>query len=148
MNSRKIIHRDIKPDNILVDFVNLKTKEIKICLADFGFAIRQKDIAGSLRCGTPAYMAPEIIKNKNYDEKSDIFSLGATIYTLITNEPLINVVNMQDLFKLVKNLDLSYQLQRLEGCAPPLKDLVSKMLKIKPDKRISCEEALAHPLFK
>lgn len=75
-----ILHRDIKPQNILVDNDIIK-------ISDFGFArsFEQNELITTF-CGSPLYMAPEIIKNKEYNTKSDIWSLGVIIYELFAKE--------------------------------------------------------------
>lgn len=80
MHSKGIMHRDIKPENlILKDSQN--DSEIKI--ADFGLAasIHNNDLLFK-RCGTPGYVAPEILEDERYDEKVDIFSAGVILYIL------------------------------------------------------------------
>jgi serine/threonine protein kinase len=79
LHSREIIHRDIKLDNILMVSQHSDT-EIKI--GDFGFACYFKDIPSSNKCGTPGYVAPEILNGSKYDEKADMFSTGIVLYIL------------------------------------------------------------------
>jgi serine/threonine-protein kinase ULK/ATG1 len=64
-------------------------EEIDLRLADFGFAIHDQQILSHARCGTPAFMAPEIIKGWEYGTKADIFSIGSIIYFIYTKKPLI-----------------------------------------------------------
>ncbi|CAD8111575.1 unnamed protein product [Paramecium sonneborni] len=80
IHSKKIIHRDLKPDNIL-----FRNREDPI-IADFGFAdfYREDGIYLFQKCGTRNYIAPEIITNKNYDYKVDIYSLGVVFHQLLT----------------------------------------------------------------
>ena len=79
MHNRGIMHRDIKPENLILKDEN----EYDIKLADFGLAEYQdkKDLLFK-RCGTPGYVAPEILDDKPYDTKVDIFSAGAILYIL------------------------------------------------------------------
>lgn len=77
-----VCHRDLKPENILID----KSDEIKVI--DFGLSKHLDKNIRSLksRVGTPAYMAPEVIKGHEYDLKCDVWSLGVTMYNLLTGQ--------------------------------------------------------------
>ena len=83
MHKHHIIHRDIKPENILLSSIN-DTTGIK--LIDFGLATKLTSENANFKiCGTPGYVAPEIINSEGeaiYDEKCDIFSCGAILYNL------------------------------------------------------------------
>lgn len=82
MHRRNIVHRDIKPDNILI----IDKKELKICISDLGLACRTNDNAETkVKCGTPGYVAPEILKNQPFTDKSDVFSMGCVFFNMITS---------------------------------------------------------------
>ncbi len=83
MHSKNIVHWDLKPENILLERKNDNNFEIKI--SDFGFSCFFDPIEGlELFLGSPLYMAPEIIQNKIYNEKVDIWSIGVITYKLLT----------------------------------------------------------------
>lgn len=85
MHKRGILHKDIKPANILLSA--RPKNNLKIKVADFGFSCKLDDkerIYG--RCGTPGYMAPEIFNNFGFTVKADIYSLGVIFYNLITGK--------------------------------------------------------------
>ena len=90
MHSKKLVHRDLKPSNILLKSDpgdSLLTSEIR--LADFGLSQKMIDYELLiLRCGTPGYIAPEILNQKPYDLKCDIFSIGCIIYYLLVGDHL------------------------------------------------------------
>lgn len=75
----KVIHRDVKPQNIMVRNVEQPND---ICLIDFSISDFYKEDGEYLhkRCGTPGYVAPEILENKLYDYKVDLFSTGVILY--------------------------------------------------------------------
>ena len=79
MHSKKIIHRDLKPENII--FKN--TSNIDIGIVDLGFATYEDDYDKLFkRCGTPGYVAPEILKDKPYECKVDVYSCGIIFYIM------------------------------------------------------------------
>ena len=80
LQQRNIIHRDIKPENILV--VNLNTWHIKLC--DFGWSTHSINENRMTFCGTPDYLAPELVTNVPYDYKVDNWSIGVLTFELLT----------------------------------------------------------------
>ena len=82
----KIVHRDLKPENILLVSKNQKIFSLK--LADFGFAKKLRhNKKETRRCGSPYYMAPELVSGKPYDFKADIWSIGVITYLLLSGKP-------------------------------------------------------------
>lgn len=82
MHRKNIIHRDIKPDNILL----LDKAELKICISDLGLACLATDeFETTLKCGTPGYVAPDVLKGVPFTTKSDIFSIASFFFNLLTN---------------------------------------------------------------
>ena len=85
MHRKNIIHRDIKPDNILL----MDRKDLKICISDLGMACLTRDeIETKLKCGTPGYVAPDVLKGAPFTTKSDIFSVGSFFFNLLANTNL------------------------------------------------------------
>lgn len=99
------MHRDIKPENILIKdevFFDLK-------LADFGLSeIMGKKENLFTRCGTPGYVAPEVLEDKKYDFKCDVFSCGVILYILLTGCSPFYGKNYQEILSRNRKCDVSY----------------------------------------
>jgi len=153
MQKESIIHRDLKLENILVKYINKEKNEIILKLTDYGISeIKNKKISG-LR-GTLDYIAPEILLNKVEEYKSsfDIFSLGIILYQIShkLNHPFIgnkyeifaaNYVNYYEKDNYKIEFDKSIKDDNF-------KDLITKMLKLNPENRLTWEEYFNHKFFK
>lgn len=146
LESKQIIHRDLKPDNIV--FREPKDLSHPV-LVDLGFATYIKDFAYLFtRCGTPGYVAPEILLDQPYDCKADVFSLGVTLYMLVNRG--VNPFISEDYQQLVDNnamgvVDYSQIEERW------LTPLIQQMLEPNPQQRPSAVQlinAYAHILEK
>eukprot|EP00826_Nyctotherus_ovalis_P037573 TRINITY_DN3435_c0_g3_i1.p1 TRINITY_DN3435_c0_g3~~TRINITY_DN3435_c0_g3_i1.p1 ORF type:complete len:828 (+),score=213.76 TRINITY_DN3435_c0_g3_i1:497-2980(+) len=135
-HSRGVIHRDIKLDNVLLN----KFGELKIC--DFGVSrVVPKDRPMTEQCGTPAYIAPEILKGAGYEGfAADIWSAGVALYAMLYGTVPFKSNNMKDLHALI--LKGKYTLK--EGVSKEGKDLVRRMLERNPYRRIMIPEILSH----
>ena len=92
-----IAHRDLKPDNIMVDMTNELDPGVK--LIDFGFAC-QSTQKMQVFCGTPAYMSPEICQKGKYDGvKADMWAAGILLYTMLFGKQPFRAVNENELYR-------------------------------------------------
>ena len=143
MHSNDILHRDIKPENILIKFIDsTKTKFIPK-IGDYGISRKLEDGKATTILGTPLYMSPEILMNKNeYDDKSDLFSLGIMIYQLhFQSFPFKFPKTMGELKK-------NYTAKKEKDCEDKLlDDLINKLLVFNSDDRISWDDYFKHPFF-
>jgi len=137
IHKKKIVHRDIKLDNILIDLTNT----IKIC--DFGVSRKiSKDEIMHEHCGTPAYIAPEIFENNGYTGfQCDIWSAGVTLYYILGGIQPFRASSIKDLEKKVITGDF----EPIEEVSEEANNLIKLMLKTDPKKRINEDKILNHP---
>lgn len=86
LHSRRVVHRDLKPENLILE--NASSLESNVKLVDFGFAQVETELTlrqpSRVLCGTPGYMAPEILRDKSYSAQVDMWSLGVVVYVLLS----------------------------------------------------------------
>ena len=139
LKEKGIIHRNIKPQNIFKFKTNDNSEEdFNIKLGNFDCAIYKKDISNSTTMGTFMYLAPEINKNELYDEKSDLWSLGVTLFELY-----FGVLPFGQNASINKVKDIIYEREIFiyrKSKIPTLDVLFRKLLTINPEERMSLEE--------
>ena len=98
MHKKRIAHRDIKLDNVLINQILAGDQEFDVRVADFGLAVFMTDNNHTLteRCGTPCYVAPEILRGEGYNTKCDIFSVGSILFNLVTGRFLFKGANKNE----------------------------------------------------
>lgn len=135
---KRIAHRDIKLENILFDsFYNIR-------LTDFGISRDFEENAEfHTICGSPSYLAPEIIKGEPYNTKSDIWGMGVVLYSMVNGKLPFNATNKKDLFNQILKEDIKFN----RNISDTLKDLINKMLNKNQYARISLEQIKEHPWF-
>ncbi|KAG0672144.1 hypothetical protein C6P43_002234 [Kluyveromyces marxianus] len=135
-----ICHRDLKPENLLLD---KKKKSIKI--ADFGMAaLETSDRLLETSCGSPHYASPEIVLGQKYHgSPSDVWSCGIILFALLTGHLPFNDDNVKKL--LLKVQSGKYQMP--QGLSVEAKDLISRILVVDPNKRITIDQILQHELL-
>ena len=144
LHNNNIIYRDIKPENILID----KTGHIK--LIDFGLSKTYKDNNEKIFtiCGTPFYLAPEVIEKKGYNNSADWWSLGCLMYEMLSGNPPFKIEGT-NIYSIKFNEPL-----KMDNCfSEEAKDLINKLLNVDPTKRLGygkngVEELKSHPYFK
>ena len=142
LHSLRIIHRDLKLANLFL------TDKLELKLGDFGLAIKLSK-EGERRktvCGTPNYIAPEILDGKTgHSYEVDIWSLGVIIYTLIIGKPPFEAPNVKTTYKRVRMNAYSFPNDSIISVAA--KDLIQKILVIDPSKRLTLQEIQDHYFF-
>jgi serum/glucocorticoid-regulated kinase 2 len=144
LHSKGIVYRDLKPENILMD------DQGYLKLADFGMAKKLKgDEKAMSFCGTPEYLAPEIITMEGHDKMADWWSFGILLFEMLCGLPPFYVENLDKMYELIKNSSVKFP--RRITLSEEAKDVIRKLLEKNPKKRLGSqsgiEEIKSHPFF-
>ena len=144
-HANNIVHKDLKPENVLLE----KKKEItSIKIIDFGTAQKfnpEKKMTEVI--GTPYYVAPEVLEG-SYDEKWDIWGAGVIMFILLSGIPPFNGKDDEAILRAVKRGKFEFRQDKWKSVSTEAKDLISKMLVLEPEDRISATKALDHEWIK
>lgn len=141
LHFKNIVHCDLKPENVLLASAE-PFPQVKLC--DFGFAriIGERSFRRSV-VGTPAYLAPEVLRSKGYNRSLDMWSVGVIVY-----------VSLSGTFPFNEDEDINDQIQNAAFMYPPNPwreisseaiDLINNLLQVKMRKRYSVDKSLSHP---
>ncbi|XP_048353396.1 serine/threonine-protein kinase PLK2-like [Sphaerodactylus townsendi] len=139
IHQQGIIHRDLKLSNFFI------TKNMQVKIGDLGLAIQEKQAnrRRGVVCGTPNYLAPEVIAKKGHSFKSDIWALGCIMYTALTGCSPFEITHKQEMYQRIQ--EGRYPMP--SHLSPSARDLIGKLLAPDPAARPSLEEALNHVFF-
>lgn len=141
-HSKNVAHRDLKPENLLL---MSKHNDSEIKIADFGFAKETTSSTCLLtQCGTPGYVAPEILEGVPYGTKADMWSLGVITYILLGGYPPFIEKNQKELFRKIRHGQYEFHVEYWGQVSTTAKDLISSLLTVDPFRRLTAEEALAN----
>ncbi|XP_008654071.1 serine/threonine-protein kinase ATG1c isoform X3 [Zea mays] len=144
LRDNNVVHRDLKPQNILLVENNENTL---LKIADFGFAkFLQPFALAETLCGSPLYMAPEVMQGQKYDAKADLWSVGVILYQLVTGIPPFNGDNQ---IQLLKNILRTHEIRLPSDCelSHDCIDLCRKLLRLNSVERLTVEEFVHHPFL-
>ena len=144
-HSLGIVHRDLKPENLLY---TTKNDDAILKVSDFGYAkflIPKSGEHLSTACGSPSYIAPEIVGGKGYDNKVDCWSLGVILYVMLCGFPPFYAEENSELFTLICSGKFEFHSPYWDTISDSAKDLIKKLLIVQPEKRLSTDEILNHP---
>ena len=148
MKENKIIHRDLKLENILIKYDDKLKKSFTLKIADYGISKRLDSLSKNYvnsKVGTFIYSAPEVLEGKQYNYKCDLWSIGIILYRLIFGRsPFLGVTEIA-LINNIKNFD-NNSLKSTGN--KDLDDLIKKLLEKNPEKRLTWEQYLNHQFFK
>ncbi|XP_006162962.1 serine/threonine-protein kinase 33 [Tupaia chinensis] len=148
LHSNDIVHRDLKLENVMVkssfiDANNEMTLNIKV--TDFGLAVKKHGRSEAMlqtTCGTPIYMAPEVINAHEYSQQCDIWSIGVIMYTLLCGEPPFLANSEEKLFELIRKGELHFEDPVWNSISDCAKSVLKQLLKVDPAHRITAKELL------
>lgn len=144
MNQNNILHRDLKLGNILIKFTDPSKTHFIPKLSDYGFSkeLNSYNFSSCTHLGTPATMAPEIMMNYPYNDKSDLWSVGVMMYQLYYREVPYEGNSEQEILDKI-NSNLPYK----QPEDPTFRDLINRLLVVDVQRRLSWNQYFNHPFF-
>jgi len=144
MHDKKIAHRDLKPENMLMTG---KGPDAQVKITDFGLSKFFDEQSSLMKtpCGTPGYIAPEVLNMKGYNEKCDVWSFGVIVYILLCGFPPFYADNDAQLFEKIKKGQYQFLKPYWDPISEEAKACVARMLTVDAGKRPSCEELMEDP---
>ncbi|KAJ1632493.1 kinase-like domain-containing protein [Pavlovales sp. CCMP2436] len=144
MHELGVVHRDLKPENMLMTHDG---KDAAVKITDFGLSKITDGHSSMMKtpCGTPGYIAPEVLHMKGYGREVDMWSVGVIVYILLCGFPPFYAENDALLFQQIKAGRYEFLRPYWDPVSATAKDFVSKLLVVDPARRMTAEQALAHP---
>mmetsp|Transcript_15318 Transcript_15318/g.42373 ORF Transcript_15318/g.42373 Transcript_15318/m.42373 type:complete len:346 (-) Transcript_15318:396-1433(-) len=146
MHSNSVAHRDLKPENLLL---LSQDDDSAVKIADFGFAKKcREECCLTTQCGTPGYVAPEILEGTPYDQRADMWSVGVILYILLGGYPPFIESTQRDLFRKIRRGEYEFHEEYWGTVSSEAKDLISSLLTVNPSRRLDAAQALQNPWIK
>lgn len=143
LHDQDVVHRDLKPENLLF---STPDEDATIMITDFGLSKLVNDATYlTTACGTPGYVAPEVLRQKGYGRAVDLWSLGVITYILLCGYPPFYDEDQASLFETILRGKFDFHAEYWGSISTSAKDLITKLLTVEPSKRLTAREALAHP---
>jgi calcium/calmodulin-dependent protein kinase I len=143
LHKSDIVHRDLKPENLLY---YSPAEDSKIMISDFGLSRMGENVDElATACGTPGYVAPEVLRRQKYGKPVDCWSIGVISYILLCGYPPFYDENDAKLYKQIMKGEYEFDSPYWDDISASAKEFITHLLQIDPSKRYSCEQALAHP---
>ncbi|KAJ0036342.1 hypothetical protein NQD34_005019 [Periophthalmus magnuspinnatus] len=137
-----VVHRDLKPENILY---YSQDEDSKIMISDFGLSKMVDNGIMSTACGTPGYVAPEVLAQKPYSKAVDCWSIGVITYILLCGYPPFYEETESRLFSKIMKAQYEFDSPFWDDISESAKDFIRNMMQKNPSMRFTTEQALRHP---
>jgi calcium/calmodulin-dependent protein kinase I len=141
LHSIGVVHRDLKLENMLL----AKKDGLEMKLADFGLSKLYSGQALQTACGTPFYVAPDILMGTGYGNGVDMWACGVLLYILLSGRLPFHADNDADLFRLIMEGKLVFKSPQFDSVSKDAVDLIKHLLVVDPEKRYTAKQALEHP---
>ncbi|XP_039299068.1 calcium/calmodulin-dependent protein kinase type 1 isoform X1 [Nilaparvata lugens] len=142
MHEQGVVHRDLKPENLLYYSPD---EDSKIMISDFGLSKMEDSGIMATACGTPGYVAPEVLAQKPYGKAVDVWSIGVISYILLCGYPPFYDENDANLFAQILKGEFDFDSPYWDDISDSAKDFIRQLMCVDVDKRYTCRQALAHP---
>jgi len=143
LHEQDIVHRDLKPENLLFSD---PTEDATVMITDFGLSKLVNDQTNlTTACGTPGYVAPEVLRQKGYGKAVDLWSVGVITYILLCGYPPFYDDDQATLFETIIRGKYEFHDEYWKHISDPAKDLIRKLLTVDPQKRLTAKQALENP---
>ncbi|XP_004621628.2 serine/threonine-protein kinase PLK3 [Sorex araneus] len=139
LHQRGILHRDLKLGNFFI------TENMELKMGDFGLATRLEPPEHRKKtiCGTPNYVAPEVLQRQGHGPEADVWSLGCVMYTLLCGSPPFETVDLKETYRCIKQVHYTLP----ASLSLPARQLLSSILRASPQDRPSIDQILRHDFF-
>ncbi|XP_043509232.1 calcium/calmodulin-dependent protein kinase type 1 isoform X2 [Frieseomelitta varia] len=142
MHDQGVVHRDLKPENLLY---YSPEEDSKIMISDFGLSKMEDSGVMATACGTPGYVAPEVLAQKPYGKAVDVWSIGVISYILLCGYPPFYDESDANLFAQILKGEFEFDSPYWDDISDSAKDFIHKLMCVNVEERYTCKQALAHP---
>ncbi|XP_067931569.1 calcium/calmodulin-dependent protein kinase type 1-like [Watersipora subatra] len=142
LHSKGVVHRDLKPENLLY---YSEDPDSKIMISDFGLSKTEGSGVMATACGTPGYVAPEVLNQLPYGKEVDVWSIGVIAYILLCGYPPFYHENDSVLFQQIMKGEYEFDSPYWDDICDSAKDFIRRLMCLDPKTRYTCRQALAHP---
>jgi len=145
LHQNNIAHRDLKPENLLLK----EGDDTHVMISDFGLSriLGDRSMAYTA-CGTPYYVAPEVLSGKGYGKEVDLWSIGVITYFLLAGFPPFMGNNLREIVDQISIANYEFPAQYWDAISESAKDFIRKLLTVDKDQRATSQQALNHPWIK